>query len=71
MVTKTKTPHRAGAYTIGRAGFARLSEVEGIKPNRELDEQLREFDRQGLSPEQRRRRLARKYGPAAQPIEYA
>ena len=65
MVTKTKARHDAGRYTIGRAGFAKISEVEGIRPSRELDEQFREFDRQGLSPEQRRRLLARKYGPDA------
>jgi len=62
---KTKTPQRPGTYTLGRRGFAKISEVEGIRPSRELEADFHEFDRQGLSPAERRRLLARKYGHKA------
>lgn len=62
MVMKTKTPSRSGAYTLGRSNFAKISEVEGIRPSRALEEDFHEFERQGLSAEERRRALTRKYG---------
>ncbi len=59
----TRPPKRlAGTFTLGRARFGKISEVEGIKPSRKMDEEFRQFDRQGLSPAERRRELARKYG---------
>lgn len=58
---KTKTPSRSGAYTIGRQGFARISEVEGIRTGTEIEQVFREFDRQGLSHEERRRILLQKF----------
>ncbi|HEX3653821.1 MAG TPA: hypothetical protein VHU18_13460 [Rhizomicrobium sp.] len=58
---KTRAPSRPGAYTIGRDRFAKISEVEGIKPSRRLQEEFREFDRKGLSAAERRHILARKY----------
>jgi hypothetical protein len=63
-MTKTKkSPKRSsGTITIGREGFAKISAVEGIKPSRRMTEEFKEFDRQGLSPAERRRELARKYG---------
>jgi hypothetical protein len=64
MVKTTKAPpkDRSRSFTIGRAGFAKIGAVEGIKPDRERDETFAEFDRRGLSPEERRRALIRKYG---------
>jgi hypothetical protein len=63
MAKMTKSPKRSsGSYTIGREGFSKISAVEGIKPSRQVDENFREFDKQGLSPAERRRALARKYG---------
>jgi hypothetical protein len=63
MAKVTKSPKRtSGSYTIGRKGFSKISAVEGIKPSQRVDEDFREFDRQGLSPAERRRALARKYG---------
>lgn len=59
---KAKAPPRPGTYTLGRNRFAKISEVEGIKPSRRLEEDFREFDRRGLSATERRRILARKYG---------
>jgi len=51
-------------FTIGRAGFAKISAVEGIQLTPEMDADFREFERQALSPEQRRRVIAEKYGKA-------
>ena len=56
-----KSPSRSGSYTIGRRDFARISEVEGIRPGAELEQAFREFDRQGLSHEERRRILLQRF----------
>lgn len=63
MATKIKARARGRRYTLGRHSFAKISEVEGIKTNDELEADFREFDRKGLSASERRRILARKYGP--------
>ena len=54
----------AHGFTIGRAGFAKISAVEGIELTPEMDAEFREFERQGLSPEQQCRVIAEKYGKA-------
>jgi hypothetical protein len=65
MVMKTKAPSRNRSYTLGRKNFAKISEVEGIYLSRELEADFRELDRRSLSPAERRRVLAQKYGPKA------
>ena len=62
---KTKTSKSSGKYTIGRSSFAKISEVEGIQQSRRLEDDFREFERQGLSAAERRRILRDKYGPKA------
>ena len=54
----------AKGYTIGRAGFANISAVEGIRLTPEMAADFREFERNGLSPEERRKAIAGKYGKA-------
>ncbi len=49
-------------YTIGRDSFAKISAVDGIALSHETEEDFREFELRGLSPEQRRKALIRKYG---------
>ena len=63
-MTKTKTPKRSsgGTFTIGRERFSKISAVEGIKLSRRTDETFREFDQRGLSAEERRREITRRYG---------
>lgn len=59
------TSRRAGAdqsFTIGRAQFAKISEVEGIRLTDAMNAEFREFDRKRLSPGKRRREISRKYG---------
>lgn len=63
MATKTKSPRRSsGTYTLGRSGFAKISEVEGITTSPTLEKDFQDFDRKGLSAADRRRAIARKYG---------
>jgi hypothetical protein len=62
MPQTTKTRRRkSDAHTLGRKGFAKISTVEGIDM-RSVEAEFEEFDRRGLSPEERRREIARKYG---------
>jgi hypothetical protein len=44
-------------FVIGRERFARISAVEGIKPTAAMKKRAAEFDRQGLSPIERRREI--------------
>jgi len=53
---------KGAAFTIGLADFARISAVEGLRLSAEMKRMLREFDRQNLSAEERRRRIVAKYG---------
>jgi hypothetical protein len=63
MVKARKTSSRSvGAYTVGRERFAKIAAVEGIKTSPRVEEDFREFDRKGLSAEERRREILRKYG---------
>jgi hypothetical protein len=51
----------AKSFTIGRHAFAKISEVEGIRLSDEANEEFREFERRGLSPQARRQAISRKY----------
>lgn len=48
-------------FVIGRSGFAKISAVEGIKLTPEMRKDLQDFDRKGLSAEERRSAITRKY----------
>src|SRR6218665_967986 len=50
------------SVTLGRRPAAKISAVEGISLDGETRRELEGFDRQGLSPIERRRRIGRKYG---------
>ncbi len=52
----------AKGYTIGRRCFAKISAVEDIRLTDAMTEDFREFERKGLSPEERRKAIAGKYG---------
>lgn len=54
----------AKAYVIGRSGFAKISAVEGIQLTESMISDFREFDRRGLSADERRKAIGRKYGKA-------
>jgi hypothetical protein len=63
---KPSNPTTRG-FTIGRVRFAKISAVENIRLTPAMDADFREFDRQVLSPEERRRVIAEKYGKVRQP----
>jgi len=52
----------AKGYTIGRFGFAKISAVEGVRTTATMEEDFREFERKGLSADERRKVISRKYG---------
>jgi len=49
-------------FTLGRKGFAKISAVEGVYLSAAMEDRFREFDRQGLSPAERRKAIARAFG---------
>jgi hypothetical protein len=48
-------------FVIGRERFAQISAVEGIKPTAAMKKRAAEFERQGLSPAERRREIIKVY----------
>ena len=56
----------SAAFTIGLADFEKISAVEGLHLSAEMKRMFREFDRQNLSAEERRRRIIAKYGKQPQ-----
>ena len=79
MQKRTKTPSRAkkgqaakakGAakgrgVTLGLAGFAKISAVEGITLRTSTRKMFADFDRRGLSPAERRRAIFEKHAKKA------
>jgi hypothetical protein len=62
---KTLTPPgetAAKGFKVGRHAFAKISAVEGIYLTPEMQRDLRHYDELGLTADERRKRIARKYG---------
>jgi hypothetical protein len=57
-----KRRQAAGGFTLGRASFAKISAVEGVKLSDAMRSEFREFDRQNLPADERRRRIVAKHG---------
>lgn len=53
---RSKPPSPKG-FILGRAGFARISAVEGLALTPEMQATLERFDREGLNADERRRRI--------------
>lgn len=49
-------------FTLGHAAFAKICAVEGLYFTAEMEKDLQQLDREGLSPEARRKFLIAKYG---------
>jgi hypothetical protein len=63
MKIRSKKPRTATQNVVlGRADFARISAVEGIRISASMEADFREFDQKNLSPTERRRAISRKYG---------
>jgi hypothetical protein len=53
---------KLGSVTLGRDLMAAINAVEGLHLTEEMKRDLEEFDRKGLSHEERRRFVIAKYG---------
>jgi hypothetical protein len=51
----------ASGVALGRERFAKISAVEGIEMTPRMKKRAAEFDRRGLSAEERRRSIVRTY----------
>jgi hypothetical protein len=51
----------SSGVVLGHNRFAKISAVEGIVLTRDMKERAAEFDRQGLSAEERRKSIVRTY----------
>ena len=51
-------------FKLGRAGFEKISAVEGIRFSADLKRTFRDLDRAGASAGERRRVMTGKYGKA-------
>jgi hypothetical protein len=54
LVVQDRDGHLKTSYTLGRDPFAQISAVEGIITTTAAKNRAAEFDRKGLSPEERR-----------------
>ena len=61
-IPKTTNGRARESFTIGREGFAKISAVEGVRLSDDMKQMFREFDSKGLSAEERRREIVRRYG---------
>ena len=58
------TPRSTTIFVVGRDRFAHIGAVEGIELNDEMRAAFDQFDREGLSPEERRRAILRRFTPS-------
>ncbi|MCF8878314.1 hypothetical protein L5876_00610 [Hyphobacterium sp. SN044] len=51
-----------GQFVLGRAAFAKISAVEGLRASKTMNSDFKKLDAENATPEQRRKYLASKYG---------
>jgi hypothetical protein len=64
MPTRTKSGAKkriSAKFIIGRERFTRISAVEGIKPTAAMKKRSERFEREGLSPAERRKEIIKAY----------
>jgi hypothetical protein len=64
MAKQRKTVAKAsktGGFVVGRAGFAKISAVEGIQLSDVMEKRVLAASRKGLTAEEHRRTIARSY----------
>ncbi len=67
MTSPVKSRKKAvGAFALSRRAFQKVAAVEGIRLTKDMEEDFERFDREGLSPAERRKVLAQKYGKTRQ-----
>ena len=50
---------KTGRFVVGMARYEKISAVEGIRLSADMKRRAEEFDRQGLTPEERRRAIVK------------
>lgn len=65
MATVKPASKKSSGFVLGRGRFAKISAVEGITKSAESRRMFEEFDRKGLTPEQRRKAIFEKYAKKA------
>jgi hypothetical protein len=63
--TRRLSNHSAKTLTLGLAGFAKISAIEGVHLSSDSRRMFQEFDRKGLNAEQRRKAIATKHAKKA------
>jgi hypothetical protein len=61
MASMKSTSQTGSGFVLGRSRFEKISEVEGIKTSQASRRMFAEFDRKGLTPEQRRKAIFEKH----------
>jgi hypothetical protein len=59
--SKVPRNSKTGEFTIGRDRFAKISAVEGIALTKQMRMRSAEFDKMGMSAEERRSAIIRSY----------
>jgi hypothetical protein len=54
---KRPTSEASGQFVLGRERFSKISAVEGVKLSRAMKRRQDEFDRKGLSDEEKRKMI--------------
>jgi hypothetical protein len=57
----TKVAASAEQPIVGRKEFAKISEVEGMRLSDDMKRMTADFDRRGLSPEERRQAIIQRF----------
>jgi hypothetical protein len=62
-VRKKSSPNKrvSAEFIIGRERFTQISAVEGIKPTAAMKQRNARFEREGLSPSERRKEIIKAY----------
>lgn len=66
MASPTRTPKNTGARIIlGMGAFEKISAIEGVRLKADSKQMFVDFDRRGLSADQRRREIIKKHARKA------
>jgi hypothetical protein len=60
--TSKRDKAKPGSLTIGLAGFAKISAMEGLHLTRDMRVTFRDLERKGASARERRAAIVKKYG---------
>ena len=60
--TRLSRSSKTGRFTIGLKASASISKVEGLTLSKEMRTTFGDFEKKGLSPQERRSALTNKYG---------